>query len=88
MDKQRLVIFSAMAVIVYLLILAWNDDYGQPPEPAIAQTQQQLSGSLELAESLPAGEQPAASDLSSATVAADSVPAATAQTAVQAIIDS
>jgi len=84
MDKQRLVLFSAMAIIVYLLILAWNDDYGQPAEPAVVQTQQQLSGNLELADSLPAGEQTAASDLPSATAAVDSVPTATAQTAVQA----
>ena len=84
MDKQRLVLFSAMAIIVYLLILAWNDDYGQPAEPAVAQTQQQLSGNLELADSLPAGEQPVASDLPTATAAATSVPAVAAQPAVQA----
>jgi YidC/Oxa1 family membrane protein insertase len=30
MDSQRLVITSALAVVAYLLVLAWNEDYGQP----------------------------------------------------------
>ncbi|MEH6358024.1 MAG: membrane protein insertase YidC [Pseudomonadales bacterium] len=84
MDKQRLVLFSAMAVIVYLLILAWNDDYGTPAEPAVAQTQQQLSGNTQLVDSLPSGENQVTSDLPTVTAADDSVPTATAQPVIQA----
>ena len=40
MDKQRVIILFMIAVIGYLLILAWNDDYGKTPEPAVVQQQQ------------------------------------------------
>jgi len=30
MEAQRIVLIGAMAVLAYLMILAWNDDYGQP----------------------------------------------------------
>jgi len=84
MDKQRLVLFSAMAIIVYLLILAWNDDYGQPAEPAVAQTQQQLSGNTQLLDSLPSDEQQVTSDLPTVSAADDSIPVTSAQTVIQA----
>lgn len=35
MDAQRLILTSALAVVAYLLVLAWNEDYGQPaPVPS------------------------------------------------------
>ena len=84
MDKQRLVLFSAMAVIVYLLILAWNDDYGKPAEPAVAQTQQQLSGNTQLVDSLLSSEDQVTSDLPTVTAADDSISTATAQSVFKA----
>ncbi len=30
MDAQRLVLILSLAVVSYMLVLAWNDDYGQP----------------------------------------------------------
>lgn len=90
MDKQRLILFTAIAAIVYLLILSWNEDYGQPAEPAVAQTQQQLSSNS--TDSLPSTDDQIAvtgtSDLPSATSvpAADStsIPAVDGQPVVQA----
>jgi len=36
MDLRRSVILIALAVVSYMLILAWNDDYGQAPAPQSA----------------------------------------------------
>jgi len=90
MDKQRLVLFSLMAVIGYLLILAWNDDYGQPAEPSVTQNQHQLSSTVST-ENLSGTEQQttsaASSDLPSATSAPDangSVPVVAGQPVAQA----
>ncbi len=33
MEPQRIILFSALAIVTYLLILAWNEDYGQPETP-------------------------------------------------------
>ena len=43
MDPQRLVLSAALAVVTYLLILAWNEDYGQPgtiPSPQVTTIEQ------------------------------------------------
>lgn len=83
MDKQRLVLFSAIAVILYLLVLAWNDDYGQTQQAPVAQPQQQQITQPGVAvDSLPSAEtaQQANSDLPAAT-SADSVPAVSGQPA-------
>ncbi len=86
MDKQRLILFSLIAVIGYLLILAWNDDYGQPPEEQLVTQNQQLStGDAFTNTSLPSAnnaEKVANSDLPSATPAAGN--AVTDQPSVQA----
>jgi YidC/Oxa1 family membrane protein insertase len=87
MDKQRLIIFSLIAVIAYLLILAWNDDYGQPVEPTVAEIQQQVSGNT--LNSLPTSsnkqQSAVGSDLPSATpLAADGVAATGDQPTIQA----
>ncbi|KEF30410.1 MAG: membrane protein insertase YidC [Gammaproteobacteria bacterium] len=31
MDIQRIVLFAGLAIVSYLMVLAWNDDYHQPP---------------------------------------------------------
>ncbi|WP_027858507.1 membrane protein insertase YidC [Marinobacterium jannaschii] len=36
MDVQRVILVAALALISYMLVLQWNEDYGQ--EPAVAQT--------------------------------------------------
>ena len=39
MEPQRIILFSALAIVTYLLILAWNEDYGQPaPQAPISET--------------------------------------------------
>jgi YidC/Oxa1 family membrane protein insertase len=86
MDKQRLVLFSAIAVILYLLILAWNEDYGQPDRAApVAQTQQQETQQGVAIDSLPSSESASNSnsDLPSAAPA-DGIPAANNQPAAAA----
>jgi YidC/Oxa1 family membrane protein insertase len=65
MDKQRLVLFSAIAIIVYLLILAWNDDYGQPVVTPETQAQQDFSNNSAF-DRLPGDTQAVVSDLPSA----------------------
>jgi len=85
MDKQRLILFSAIAVIVYLLILTWNDEYGQPAEPAVTQSQQQLSSTVST-DGLSSTDLQATSDLPSATsapVADGSIPAVAGQAVAQ-----
>jgi len=34
MDIQRIVLFAGLAIVSYLMVLAWNEDYHQPPETA------------------------------------------------------
>ena len=75
MDKQRLVLFSAIAVILYLLILAWNDDYGQPTPAPVAQTQQPAGELGFSSDNLPTAEAQSASDSDLPTATAtDSIP--------------
>lgn len=83
MDKQRLVLFSAIAVILYLLVLAWNDDYGQTQQAPVAQPQQQTIQPGVTSDSLPSAESAptANSDLPAAT-SADSIPTAGQQAPV------
>lgn len=71
MDKQRLILFSLIAVIGYLLILAWNEDYGQPEEQPVVQNQQLTSGDTltSLPSDNPATQAAADSDLPSSTLA-------------------
>jgi len=66
MDLQRIVLFFGLAIVGYLLLQAWNEDYGQPP-PAPAATQTVTPDSPELL-----GDQPRdvdTSDLPSANLA-------------------
>jgi YidC/Oxa1 family membrane protein insertase len=34
MDIKRIVLFAGLAIVSYLMVLAWNDDYHQPPKTA------------------------------------------------------
>jgi YidC/Oxa1 family membrane protein insertase len=45
MDIQRIVIYAGLAIVSYLMILAWNDDYNQPQQTDIAQQQETISSS-------------------------------------------
>jgi YidC/Oxa1 family membrane protein insertase len=45
MDIQRIVIYAGLAIVSYLMILAWNDDYNQPQQTETAQQQQTVSSS-------------------------------------------
>ncbi|MBD3658594.1 MULTISPECIES: membrane protein insertase YidC [Marinobacter] len=42
MDIQRIVLFAGLAIVSYLMVLAWNEDYHQP-QP-VAQVAQQANG--------------------------------------------
>ncbi|MCK7543555.1 membrane protein insertase YidC [Marinobacter bryozoorum] len=39
MDIQRIVLFAGLAIVSYLMVLAWNEDYNQPAEPVAVQEQ-------------------------------------------------
>ncbi|PID43609.1 MAG: membrane protein insertase YidC [Gammaproteobacteria bacterium] len=45
MDFQRGIIFAGLAIVSYLMILAWNNDYGQNPNTPVAATQNQTAQS-------------------------------------------
>ena len=45
MDIQRIVIYAGLAIVSYLMILAWNDDYNQPKPTDVAQQQETVSPS-------------------------------------------
>ncbi|MEX2474054.1 membrane protein insertase YidC [Marinobacter sp.] len=44
MDIQRIVLFAGLAIVSYLMVLAWNDDYNQP------QTQPQVTEQANVSE--------------------------------------
>ena len=48
MDIQRIVLFAGLAIVSYLMVLAWNEDYHQPPETAqVAESQpSQTAGNM------------------------------------------
>ncbi|MCG6898141.1 MAG: membrane protein insertase YidC [Thiocapsa sp.] len=37
MDNQRLILFFALAAVLFLIYSAWMDDYGRPPQPQVVQ---------------------------------------------------
>ncbi|WP_286240647.1 membrane protein insertase YidC [Neptuniibacter halophilus] len=75
MDVQRIILIGALCLISYMLVLQWNQDYGQQPEA------QQATTSISAYEASPAG-----SDLPSAqqTAQAGDVPGTAEQAAKQA----
>lgn len=44
MDIQRIVLFAGLAIVSYLMVLAWNEDYNQPQQQQIVE-QTQSTGS-------------------------------------------
>lgn len=54
MDIQRIVLFAGLAIVSYLMVLAWNEDYNQPqqrsaPQEQTAEVDANDNGSEELA---------------------------------------
>jgi YidC/Oxa1 family membrane protein insertase len=45
MDIQRIVIYVGLAIVSYMMILAWNEDYNQPQSTQVAQEQSTVSPS-------------------------------------------
>ncbi|MDI9243790.1 membrane protein insertase YidC [Marinobacter sp. CHS3-4] len=45
MDIQRIVIYAGLAIVSYLMILAWNEDYNQPQTNQVAEQTQAISPS-------------------------------------------
>lgn len=37
MDIQRIVLFAGLAIVSYLMVLAWNEDYNQPRTEQVSQ---------------------------------------------------
>ncbi len=44
MDIKRSILFVALAIVSYALVLQWNKDYGQPELPAQTATFNQTEG--------------------------------------------
>ncbi|WP_150911832.1 membrane protein insertase YidC [Marinobacter halotolerans] len=45
MDIQRIVIYVGLAIVSYMMILAWNEDYNQPQSTQVAEEQATVSPS-------------------------------------------
>ena len=45
MDIQRIVLFAGLAIVSYLMVLAWNEDYHQQPQTAEVAPSQTTDGS-------------------------------------------
>jgi YidC/Oxa1 family membrane protein insertase len=45
MDIQRIVIYVGLAIVSYMMILAWNEDYNQPQSTQVAEEQSTVSPS-------------------------------------------
>lgn len=74
MDAQRLVLIFALAIVSYMLVLAWNEDYGQPVSTPVEQVAQPAE--VELPQQAAA---PDTTDLPSADIAPKDVPAVAAE---------
>lgn len=71
MDNQRVFIWAALALVLYLNFVTWQKDYAPPPVPTVAATPQSADGSTPPAnETLP--------DLPSSTTDAPSAPSSEA----------
>ncbi|WP_372964997.1 membrane protein insertase YidC [Marinobacter sp.] len=46
MDIQRIVLFAGLAIVSYLMVLAWNEDYHQPQTAQVVQTESSMNGNL------------------------------------------
>src|SRR5690554_608007 len=46
MDIQRIVLFAGLAIVSYLMMLAWNEDYHQPQTTEVVQTESSNTSNL------------------------------------------
>ncbi|ERP86946.1 insertase [Marinobacter sp. ES-1] len=46
MDIQRIVLFAGLAIVSYLMVLAWNEDYNQPQTSPVVQAESSVNGNL------------------------------------------
>src|SRR5690554_1606666 len=46
MDIQRIVLFAGLAIVSYLMVLAWNEDYHQPQTQQVVQAQSSTNSNL------------------------------------------
>lgn len=78
MDVQRIILIGALCLISYMLVLQWNQDYGQQPEA------QQVTTSVSAYESEPVGSDlPAAQD----SAQTGDLPATAVQAKQAALVD-
>ncbi|HEY0939014.1 MAG TPA: membrane protein insertase YidC [Steroidobacter sp.] len=70
MDNQRVFIWAALALVLYLNFITWQKDYAPPPVPAASSTQSANGSAAPAAETLP--------DLPSASTDAPPAPAGAA----------
>ena len=57
MDIQRIVLFAGLAIVSYLMVLAWNEDYHQPVDTATVQEQSADNTAVDDELSLPGTDQ-------------------------------
>ena len=74
MEAQRFLLIGGLAVVAYLMVLAWNEDYNQAPQPSAPVTSQIIPDSN--VPGIPAADPTTAGDIP--TAAAEDIPAATA----------
>ena len=65
MDVQRVILVAALALISYMLVLQWNEDYGQPAQAQAPVASVSQYGSTPVAGDLPTEESKAAGDIPS-----------------------
>lgn len=56
MDIKRIVLFAGLAVVSYLMILAWNEDYNQPVSEQVTQADRSANGNNAVDEMVLPGE--------------------------------
>ena len=44
MDIQRIVLFAGLAIVSYLMVLAWNEDYNQPQTTQVVEAESSVNG--------------------------------------------
>lgn len=65
MDVRRGIIFVALAIVSYMLILAWNEDYGQVP---VQQISPATTASTAMESSMPSSDKPSQADQTEFTI--------------------
>lgn len=65
MDVQRVILVAALALISYMLVLQWNEDYGQQPTAQAPAASVSVYGSASTSSDLPSAVNVNAEDSSS-----------------------